>query len=122
MVSINPSDQLVCGPKDNQALWYKAVPEYPTNKCFLIIAAMKSEKLHVITCTVEGENQHTVDDYLWKEEDGDIVSVRCGRLIGIQDPGMGALLILCEKEESKHTFKMIFCELNLMMKIICTRK
>ena len=112
MVSINPSDQLVCGPKDDQALWYKAFPEYPTNKCFLIIAAMKSENLHVITCSVEGENQHTVDDYLWKEEDGDIVSVRCGQLIGIQDPGMGASLILCEKEESKHTFKMIYCELN----------
>ena len=111
MASINPSDQLVCGPKDNQALWYKAFPEYPTNESFLIISAMKNESVHVFTCTVEGEN-HTAEDYLWKEENGDIVSVRCGHLIGVQDPGIGASLILCEKEESKHTFKMIYCELN----------
>ena len=103
MVSINPSGQLVCGPKDNQALWYKAFLEYPkpSKQSFSIVSAMKNENVHVITCTVEGEN-HTAEDYLWKEEDGDIVSVRCGHLIGIQDPG--ASLILCEKEESKHTF------------------
>ena len=40
------------------------------------------------------------------------MSVRCGLVIGIQDPGIGASLILCEKEESKHTLKMIYCELN----------
>ena len=112
MVSINPSDQLVCGPKDNQVLWYKAFPEYPKNKSFLIVSVMKTENLHVITCTVEGDHEHTVDNYLWKEEDGDIISVRCGRLIGLQDPGISSSLILCEKEESKHTFKMICCELN----------
>eukprot|EP00731_Ephydatia_muelleri_P010027 Em0005g613a len=119
VVSINPSDQLVCGPKDNQALWYKAFPEYPTNKSFLIIAVMKTEKLHVITCTVDGEN-HTAEDYLWKEEDGDIVSVRCGHLIGVQDPGIGASLILCEKEESKHTFKMIYCDVLKQKDASCT--
>eukprot|EP00731_Ephydatia_muelleri_P010061 Em0005g647a len=108
VASINPSDQLVCGPKDNQALWYKAFPEYPkpSKQSFLIVSAMKNEILHAITCTVEGEN-HTAEDYLWNEEDGDIVSVRCGLVIGIQDP---ASLILCEKEESKHTFRMIYCD------------
>ena len=31
---------------------------------------------YVITCTVEGDDEHTVDDYLWKEEEEHIVSVR----------------------------------------------
>ena len=60
MVSINPSDQLVCGPKDDQALWYKAFLEYPMIESFLIVSAMKNESKHVITCTVEGEN-HTAE-------------------------------------------------------------
>ena len=97
VVSKNPSDQLVhvCGP---------------TNESILIISARKNESVHVITCTVEGEN-HTAEDYLWKEEDGDIVSGRGGYLIAIQGPGMGASLIFSDKEESKHRLKLI-CKLN----------
>ena len=77
--------------------------EYPTEKsCFLIV----SENKHAITCTVEGE-PHAYEHYLWNEEDGDIVSVRCGRLIGFRDPEMEVSLILCKNEEPKHTFKMI---------------
>ena len=47
-------------------------------------------------------------DYLWKEEDEHIVSVRCGLVIGIQDSEKKASLtcMLCKKEESKHNLKM----------------
>ena len=85
-------------------------PDYPNDKRFLIASATNNGSVHVITCTVERENQHTVDDYLWMEEDGDIVSVRCGLVIGVQDLEMEASPILCQKEKSKK-FKMI-CKLN----------
>ena len=85
-------------------------PDYPNDERFLIASATNTGNVHVITCTVEGENEHTVDDYLWKEEEEHIVSVRCGLVIGVQDLQMEASPILCAKEESKK-FKMI-CKLS----------
>ena len=103
----------MCSSRKNQPsqqLWCKFFPDYPNDERFLIASATNTGNVHVITCTVEGENEHTVDDYLWKEEEEHIVSVRCGLVIGVQDLQMEASPILCAKEESKK-FKMI-CKLS----------
>ena len=100
----------MCSSRKNQPcqqLWCKVFPDYPNDGKFLIASATNTGSVNVITCTVEGEKEHTVDDYLWKEEEEHIVSVRCGLVIGVQDPEMEASPILCAKEESK-----TFCKLN----------
>ena len=116
MVSIasNSHGELVCRSKINQpSQWLrcKVFSDYPNDARFLIASATNTGNVHVITCTVEGDHEHTADDYLWKEEEEHIVSVRCGLVIGVQDLDMEASPILCPKEESKFKFKMI-CKLS----------
>ena len=108
----------MCSSRKNQPsqqLWCKFFPDYPNDKRFLIASATNTGNVHVITCTVEGDHEHTADDYLWKEKEEHIVSVRCGLVIGVQDLEIEASPILCAKEESKK-FNMI-CKLNLPCRV-----
>ena len=83
--------------------WYKKFPKDTNNEWFLIATSSND----VISCSTEGERRSR-DDYLWKEEDEYIVSVRHRLVIGVQDSEMGALhtCILCEKLQSKYQLKM----------------
>ena len=112
VVSIDSNNQLVCSPSPTQACqqlpWYKCFVDDTDYKNFVIISAANTGNIQAITCSVEGEDKHCDDDYLWKEEDEHIVSVRCGDVIGAQDTGgMQVSPILCEKDSESKKFKMI---------------
>ena len=97
--------QLVCSSnKLFREYWYKKFPDNTSDKYFLIVASTDGI-LCAISCTTEGESRDR-SDYLWKEEEEHIVSVRYGFVIGVQESEMEASLILCEREESKYKLKM----------------
>ena len=97
--------QLVCSSsKLFQKYGYKKFPVNTCDKYFLIVNSTDG-KLCAISCTTEGKSRDR-SDYLWKEEEEHIVSVRYGFVIGVQESEMEASLILCEREESKYKLKM----------------
>ena len=96
--------QLCSSDKMFQQYWYKKFPDNTSDKYFLIVA-LTDGKLCAISCTTEGESRDR-SDYLWKEKDEHIVSVRYGLVIGVHESETEASLILCEREESKYKLKL----------------
>ena len=90
--------QLVCSSsKLFQEYGYKKFPVNTSDKYFLIVNSTDG-KLRAISCTTEEESRDR-SDYLWKEEEEHIVSVRYGLVIGVQESEMEA----CVKEKSQST-------------------
>ena len=94
------NDLRICKQRQDLSHWYKLYLDYNFDGSFLIVPVVSpTAGLCVVTCT------NNDGDYLWKEEDGHIVSIKNEFVFGIPNVDDATVqLILCKKEETKNMF------------------